>query len=118
MTLARYAREAAADALSALCADKHCGDVEGLNQDTFERIIALHVERAAKAFATDAIRSMTWVGVPNPFPFRSRPPMVTISLPSADNLHGLGFGSIEEAEAWREKAIAMVVDAKAIGGCA
>lgn len=65
----------------------------------------------AREFAAEAIRGMTWTGVP--ISSFSRLHVVMIAMPLAEGLFGLGFGSKAEAEAWREKAIEMAVDAAA-----
>lgn len=92
------------DKIICSCSAAACSERRGL--------LAMAMEKVAREFAADSIRGLTWTGVTVSSFSGLR--VVMINLPNADGLFGLGFSRKEDAEAWREKAIGMAVDAAAV----
>lgn len=88
------------------CQEAACSERRGL--------LAMAMERVARELAADAIRGMTHMSDRQLFAEHGGVWRVGASLPQADGLIGLAFSTEEEAKTWREKAIAMAVDAAAV----
>lgn len=80
--------------------------VSGYEWDWEDGPVAEAIERVARAFAERALREIAAAR-------KSRTPLgpshswcVSVMLPAADSLYGLGFATKEDAEAWLAKSIA------------